>query len=286
MGDSAGDLLDSGDAPEGGAPAATGTPGTPPDGGSPAVTDKVEVPEWFGEVDPDTAAYVSGKGWAEPKDLVESYRNVERMVGGKVAIPDEGDEKGWGTLYDRLGRPASGNEYDLGTPPEHLPEGMGDWYKGLAHEMGLNQAQAAAGFTKMSEYLAESQQAATSANEERDSQQMIQLKAEWGSNYDGEIQAGKAAAKAFGFTADEIDAMAGSIGVGETLKRFAAMGHKIGEHGAEGEESTHAGFGMSKEKASARHAELMANPQFSARYQSGDKEALKEVDRLMQIIAS
>ena len=270
MSDSASDILEgTGDAPV--------TPDTPD-------TPAVQTPEWMGDLDTDLAGYVANKGWKTPVDVLKSYQGVEKMVGGQVKIPETGDEEGWNNFYGKLGRPETPDAYDLGEPNEAVPEDVAAWYKGVAHEMGVPQDKVVAGYAKLAEFLESQGEASIQAQEARNETQMTELRKEWGSGYDGEISVAKKAAAAFGFTADQIDEMAGAIGTGEVLKRFAAMGHKIGEHGADGEDSLDPGFGMTPERAKARRQQLMDNPQFLARYQSGDQDAVEEISKLMAIM--
>ena len=264
------------------------------DGGDQSSTFK--APEWMGELSPETLSYVESKGkgsgeeshqqWNSPGDLVDSYRNLERMVGGQIKIPDDGDEKAWESLYGKLGRPDAPDGYTLGDPVEGLPEGMEAWYKDIAHGMNLNDTQAKYGYGKMAEYVNAMNAEQENAIKERDSAQMTELRNEWGAGYDAEISEGKKAAKAFGFSADEIDGIARVIGVGDTLRRFAKMGHAIGEHTADGGGGGGDNFSLTKEQASARKTDLLADKSFKERYLSGEKQAVDRINALEKIISS
>lgn len=41
---------------------------------------------WSAEFDEDTNAYVQNKGWQSPVDLLSSYRNLEKFVGGSKSV--------------------------------------------------------------------------------------------------------------------------------------------------------------------------------------------------------
>jgi len=84
--------------------------------------------------------------------MAKSYINAQKMVGAdKVAIPGSwGTDEDWGLVYNKLGRPDTPDAYEL-----ELGEDAGDfndWYRQTAHEVGLNNRQAAALAEKYSEF--------------------------------------------------------------------------------------------------------------------------------------
>ena len=49
--------------------------------------------------------------------MAKALVSAQKMVGAdKVAIPSAGDAEAWGKVYDRLGRPESGDGYELAPP--------------------------------------------------------------------------------------------------------------------------------------------------------------------------
>ncbi len=59
---------------------------------------EVAVPSWVDAIsDPEVLGYIQKKGWSAPADIVQGYRNLEKLVGNeKVPLPrGEQDAEGW-----------------------------------------------------------------------------------------------------------------------------------------------------------------------------------------------
>ena len=112
------------------------TPAAPP----------VAAPNWLDGADEVTVGYVQNKGWEKPTQVLESYRNLEKLMGadraGNTVIlpkPDATPEE-FGKFYDRLGRPSDAAGYKLQVPQGGDPEFAkiaGNWF----HESGLTAKQ-------------------------------------------------------------------------------------------------------------------------------------------------
>lgn len=130
-------------------------------------------------------------------DYIKGSINASKMIGSRVAIPAEGDEKGWNEFYDKLGRPKTVNEYEFEKPDEKFLKENGlvydaeaiESFKPFAHKLGLSKKQASelvkwysdlnAGRYRSSMEQAEKQ----SAKEEAEA--LGKLKESWGKEYDG-----------------------------------------------------------------------------------------------------
>lgn len=130
-------------------------------------------------------------------DYIKGAINASKMIGSRVAIPAEGDEKGFGELYDKLGRPKTAAEYEFEKPDEKFLNENGlvydaeaiESFKPFAHKLGLSKKQASelvkwysdlnAGRYRSSMEQAEKQ----SAKEEAEA--LGKLKESWGKEYDG-----------------------------------------------------------------------------------------------------
>lgn len=130
-------------------------------------------------------------------DYIKGSINASKMIGSRVAIPAEGDEKGWNEFYDKLGRPKTATEYEFEKPDEKFLKENGlvydneavESFKPFAHKLGLSKKQASelvkwysdlnAGRSKASMEQAEKQ----SAKEEAEA--LGKLKESWGKEYDG-----------------------------------------------------------------------------------------------------
>jgi len=76
-------------------------------------------------------------------NLAKAYVNASTMIGkDKIAIPGKhSSPEDWDDVYNRLGRPESGEAYDL-TAGENTDADMMGWFRNTAHEAGLNNSQA------------------------------------------------------------------------------------------------------------------------------------------------
>ena len=90
----------------------------------------------------DAKGYVQNKGWKEPADLLESYRNLEKLRGVPpeklLRLPD--DPKDMGQVYDRLGRPDAPDKYTVAIP-EGEKDAVFTEMAAAAHAAGLSDDQ-------------------------------------------------------------------------------------------------------------------------------------------------
>jgi hypothetical protein len=241
---------------------------------------------WYGAYPEEVRGLVETKGWQSPVDAINSYSNLEKLLGadkagrGLVLPKDDAPADEWGKVYDRLGRPKSSDEYKL-----PIPDGdTGEFAKvaaGKFHELGLSakQAQGLAEWWNATQAEMGSSQANSMAmNSEME---MEQLQKEWGPQYDANIEAGRRAARQFGVDAPMLEKMESALGTAEMLKFFAKVGKGMGED-AIVEGSSSGKFGISPEAARVRIQQLKADPEWTAKYLSGNADAKAELERLMR----
>lgn len=268
-----------------GAPA--GAPSAAPaDAGSPA-GDKPAAANgsWYDNIDDaDLKGYVQNKGWKDPKELADGYRNLEKLLGGeKIPMPKGAEDKeGWNRVYDALGRPKTADDYKL-----PVPEGdTGEFAKiasGKFHELGLTaeQAQGLAAWWnetqtgKMQEYTQQ-----TVAKQEADLQS---LKSEWGAAYDENLEYGRRAAREYGLDQGKLEKIEAALGTGEMVKLLAQIGRAQGESSFVDGNSGSKGFGMTPEAAQQRISALRADKDWTSKYLAGNADATQELARLMKL---
>lgn len=256
-----------------GAPAASPAPAPAPAAGS-----------WYDAIeDGDLKGYVQNKGWKDPVELANGYRNLEKLLGGeKVPLPKGAEDKeGWSRVYDALGRPKTADEYGL-----QLPEGgNADFLKAAAgkfHELGLSKAQAETLASWYNEQAAAQLGASQQAQSAKVEQDMQALKSEWGQAWDENVELGRRAARQFGLDAGKLEALENALGTGEMLKFMSRIGRGLTEHTFEGGRSTNS-FGLTPESARQRITALREDRDWSAKYLSGNADAKAELQRLMEV---
>lgn len=248
---------------------------------------------WYGNIEnAETRGYVEQKGFKDVGSLVESYRNLEKFHGVPpdqiLKLPkDLNDQKELGTIYDRLGRPKTHDEYEIDVPTG-ASDDFAQWAKEMFHGVGLNKTQAKTLAGKWNERVAQ----ITAKNQETDqnevNQQTTKLKEAWGAAFDQNLKSAKSVAAATGMTEEQASAMSQVLGVDGFFKLMHGMVEKFGiklkDEGTFGGSGGSGGNGdsriLSPEAATARIKELIADQAWSKRYLEGDTAAKIEMENL------
>lgn len=240
---------------------------------------------WNTGFDEDTNAYVQNKGWKDPADVLSSYRNLEKFVGGSknlLEIPgDDADPTKMDEFYNRLGRPESPDNYGIEQVDGLDPE-MTDWYKNTAHELGLTDRQAKELFGRWNETVAQKEQAMQQQVIQQQEQDIQLLQKEWGKGYETQVDAGRRAVAALGYDQDKLAHIENALGTAEMMRLFANIGSKMGEDSFAGSERSNGSFGLTPAAARQQISDLKLDSGFMSRYASGDKDAVTKMQRLME----
>jgi hypothetical protein len=239
---------------------------------------------WYDSIeDGDLKGYVQNKGWKDPVELANGYRNLEKLLGGeKIPMPKGAEDKeGWARVYDSLGRPKTADEYGL-----QLPEGgNGDFLKAAAgkfHELGLSKAQAAELANWYNEQATGQVGAAQQAQAAKVEQDIQSLKGEWGQAWEENVELGRRAARQFGLDQAKLESLENAFGTAEMLKFMSRIGRGLTEHSFESGRSTNS-FGMTPEAARQRISALREDRDFTSKYLGGNADARAEMQRLMEV---
>ena len=251
-----------------------------------AAGDTGDANTWNAGFDEETSAYVTNKGWQNPSDILNSYRNLEKFAGGSknlVELPGvDADAAAMDAFFNKLGRPDSPDKYNLNMPDTGDKQ-LADWFRGKAHESGLTDKQAASLFNAWNE-MSTSRLQEMMDQQQADSEKAIaDLKKEWGQGYDAQIDMGKRAANALGYDAEQLNAIEDKLGTADMLKLFATLGSKMGEPNFEGSgRSGDSGFGLTPAAAKQQISDLKMDKEFMAEYLNGNKDAASKMQRLME----
>ena len=242
--------------------------------------------QWYSQMSEEARGFVQTKGWQSPDDVVQSYTNLEKLLGadkagrGVIMPKEDAAPEEWGKFYDRLGRPASPDDYKL-----PVPQGdTGQFAKVAAnkfHELGITAKQAqslAEWWNSQSQEMQTSQMNQQAQNSEME---MQVLQSEWGKEFDANIEAARRATRQFGVEEAMLEKIENAVGTREMLKLFANIGKGLGEDAFIDSDKS-AGFGMSPEAARVRIAQLKGDKDWSAKYLSGNADAKAEMERLMR----
>lgn len=159
------------------------------------------VEDWRSSIPEEIRGHKSLQHINDVGALAKSYVHAQSMIGadkvvipGKSATPEE-----WGEFYGRLGRPESPDYYDLPQPEgmEINPD-MTNWYKQMAHEIGLNPTQASKLYESYNQFLANFEQS-TAVDQEAYVQQVeTDLRREFGQAFDDRMALGNGVVEQFG----------------------------------------------------------------------------------------
>ena len=244
--------------------------------------------KWFDGADPALIGHLQSHGWdvktptEAALEAVKAHQNAAKLIGhppDKVArIPEPNDEAGWKTFYERLGAPTDAKAYDFSKVTFADPA-QGDFVRAQAAALHLNQDAAlvlAQNVVKNAATAAASSLAEKTAAIELE---RTALKKDWGANEAANLFTVRRTAEALGITKEQVDALEKMEGVGYTkvMQMFLNIGQKMGEDAFVRNTAPGGSGVMSGEQAAARKAELLSDSAWTARYQSGDKVALREM---------
>jgi hypothetical protein len=241
--------------------------------------------EWLNGADELTVGYAQNKGWDSPLKALDSYRNLEKLLGADkannaVIVPKaDADPKDWGNLYDRLGRPTGpdGYKFEAANGDQNFTKALSEKF----HELGLskNQGEQFAGwFNEMMTKGQEGEASATAAKSEAEYQE---LRNEWGAAYDKNVLIAREGAAQLGMSKEAIDKIEGAIGTKATMELFQKYGALVPEDrlvtGA-----SNAGFGstMTPAAAKAQIQSLMQDKEFVAKYVGKNSDAVTKMAQL------
>jgi hypothetical protein len=272
----------SADAGNPGAPAASG-------GSAPWYAMDGMAPEQTGQL----GDLVKAKGWKHPSEALMSYSNLERLFGadkaGRTILAPKGDDDaaGWESIYDRLGRPKSPDEYKL-----PVPEGdEGEFAKAAApvlHKLGLTTRQAQGLAEWWNATKSESSKAEAEAFSAKTETDWKALQTEWGAAAkQNEALAQRAVAKfgqQAGLDADGLERLERAIGTGPMMKLFHAIGASFAEGTFVASDAAGGSSVMTPAQAQSKINSKFADKEFMARYMHNDSRVRQgAIDEMMAL---
>lgn len=281
------------------APAAEGQASAPTAQGQAAQT---QTTAWYEghNFSPEDIGFIQNKGWKDsPIKAIEGYKNLEKFHGVPadqiLKLPKSFDDEGaLDPVYDRLGRPASPDKYDI-----KLPEGVTvddnrlKAAKEIGHKIGLNnkQIQALAEFDAT--YMGEAMKAHETEKAQKMELELGSLQKEWGTHFEERAELGRRFVR--NSLPQGIDkegtlaAIEDAIGTALTLKLFANAGEKTMKEHNIPDSSGDRPFGYTREQAAADRKSLMdelkADPSRLANYNKGVGPDIDKMTKINKILS-
>ena len=255
-------------------------------GASAAPVEQPSAFSWAQGADELTSGYIQNKGWDNPLKAVESYRNLEKLLGADkannaVVIPRaDADAKEWASVYDKLGRPSAPDGYKVPLPeggdPEFHKASMGKF-----HELGLTQKQGETLMNWYNESVMQQMQQVETQRAEMFNQEEAAVRQEWGAAYTQNLAQAQAAARGLGLNAETIDALSDTLGHKATMNLLAKIGTRLGEDSfVSGDVNNSFGNAMTPAQAKAQIQSLMSDKDFTTKYMSGNQDAKAKMAQL------
>lgn len=269
------------------APGAAPAPQVTPTAAPPAAQPPAPAPqEWNAGFSDDVKGYVQNKGWKNPQEVVESYRNFEKLQGVPqdriLKLPESADAPEFQAVWERLGKPKEAKDYGLKVPEKGGDPKLAEWAAEVFHKGNLTTKQAEA---VMSAWNARQEQVAKQTMENQKialSQATDRLKTEWGAAYDQKMNLAKAGVAALKLDAQTVDLIASIQGADVLFKRMAEIGAGIGESafiaGRPAPDGT-----ITPEQAKSELKTLMQDTAWRTRYLAGDSDAKKKMEHLQRM---
>jgi hypothetical protein len=206
---------------------------------------------------------IAAKGWDGADDVLQSYANLESMVGAdKVVLPAADtsilDWEGWGAL----GVPDDAADYKLAAPDgmANYDENLSNDMRSIFHEAKLTPEQAQFVHDKYVERFGNQVDMNSAAQTQQLESWDKELHQEYGVAFDERIAAARMAVREFG--GQELADFMDETGMGShplVVRTFVKAGMALGQHGQFKEGSSNS-FGVTPADAKAQIAALRANP--------------------------
>lgn len=236
------------------------------------------VEDWRSSIPEEIRGHKSLDHIPDVGALAKSYVHAQSMIGAdKIAIPGKtSTTEDWDEVYNRLGRPDSGDAYELPSPDFEPDEEMTSWYRNIAYEIGLSSAQAAKLYEAYNNFSQSQAEATDLDYQVKLEETQTVLQREFGEAYEDRLAQGLGVVSNFGDVDLLETPLADGTLLGDNADFIRLMGtvgsfiqERVGEDTLEGVRTT---GGITPDDARQRVAELKApgSPFWDARHPEHD----------------
>ncbi len=243
---------------------------------------------WIDGLPSQNKEYVTQKGFKDPAAIVDSYRNLETLLGAPkdrlMKLPENmSDQKSMAEIYDKLGRPKAPTEYSWKVPEgtQANPE-FTKFTQELFHKVGLSKAQGEQLASEWNQFAAGNQAQELQAKQAQLTTEKQALTKEWGAAVGDNLKMCAKAAQTFGLDKTALDKLESALGYSATMKFLHQIGTKVGEHNFVAGDSSAFDGALTPDRALAQINELKADKSWVQKYTSGDRSARQQMEKLMR----
>ena len=255
-----------------------------------AATPPAEKP-WWDSLPDGLKTAAAAKQWKDPAAAVESYVNLEKIMGADkagrtVMLPkDDATPEEVGSFFKQLGVPETAEQYEL-TTPQGIPEDTVNEAKNWMHEAGVPPKLA----QRLVDSVAKAEAAKLAAWEKQSNAEMNDLAVEWGTKFEDNSELARRAFKASGLPEPALTKLEMAIGTKAMLAMFHKFGMNMTEAAAPAPGNGGGQFVMNKAQAQAKVDSLRSSSDFQARYLSPNVQlrnaAIAELEELTRIASA
>lgn len=257
------------------------------------MSDEVQTPtppatppvSWTASLDADTQTYVQTKGFKEPKDVIESYRNFEKLQGVPkerlLQLPESLEGDAMNPIWERLGAVKEAKEYKIEIPTEHGDDKFGEWTKEAFHKLKVPRAMAEGFANAFNERQAAILKADKEAFQQQVATEQASIKKEWGAAFEQNERIANQAATKFGLSKEEVTSLGVALGPAKAMKFLHKLGEGIGEAAFVDGNGARPGV-YTPSQAQSEIKALIKDVDFARRLQAGDVDAKNKWNRLHQ----
>lgn len=260
---------------------------TTPDPANPNPNPAPAPVEWTAGLNDDAKQYVSSKGFKDPSSVIESYRQIEKLIGQKeklIKLPDTDEDASWGEIYDKLGRPKDKKDYNFQMPEKGGDPEFAEWAKGTFHELGISKKQAEKLVSKWNEFAGGKTKHIEETQAAKVQEAVTELKKEWGEAFSKKAAVVDQVAEKFGMTAEQLTSLKQNMGPAGAMKFLHSIGAKLGEDQFVTGDGKSGSSALSPGEAQGRVKTLMQDPDFASRYLNGGEKEKAEMERLHKLM--
>lgn len=238
----------------------------------------------------DIKTYVSQKGFKSAEALAESYKALETKFSSRapddrtIVIPEKFEGDAAKAVFEKLGMPKEAKDYGFIKDEKTTDIKFTEWAESAFHKSNLTKSQADSLLNSYNEKVKADIQASIDSRKNAISQAEAKLKAEWGAQYDQNVNLAKQGAKILGLDQKTLDIMEAMQGRDSLFKNLQKIGVAVGESNfVDGK--TAAPATMTEQEAQAELKKLINDKEFSKKVNAGDRQALEEWNRINQLAA-
>lgn len=233
--------------------------------------------QWYDglNLDEESLSTVQNKGWTDANSIIKSYRELEKFSGQdkndfiKIGKNEDGTFD-YSEVYTKLGKPEKAEDYEL-SDSDFWNESREVLFKN-----GITKDQAKALQEFVDGYTVKSQEAMEREYNEKFEGGLENLKKEWGSSFDANVELARGVVSELGITDEQLDRIGDIMGVDKIANMFLRMAKTTDADkpltGYKQQSAT-----ATKESASSRIAELQNDPEFMKKVSEGDPKAVQEM---------